>query len=262
MPGGYTESVRKWLELAEIDYVGPFVKAWLAFNAWYRSVYTHKTDRAILEEFRWQPNVIRNKLVPLLGQSSEEGEQLRAHIGDLHHRLERYHIHSAHGGGWERVTFTSVFLRTRVPAPVSQSRYGWTHSVTPGGGNHAQLTVIVQRNGTMALTLTQARYDITELQSHADFQRLSANKQGILLAVYRQMNPRIIANLTDHEGPCISCGAYSFRCSHEDLFAGLCEVLYSMRCSLFHGELVPDREAVACYEPAYRIIKRFLSSIA
>ena len=25
-----------WMNHAEIDYIGPFVKAWAAFNAWYR----------------------------------------------------------------------------------------------------------------------------------------------------------------------------------------------------------------------------------
>ena len=30
------ESARLWLERAEIDYIGPFVKAWAAFNAWDR----------------------------------------------------------------------------------------------------------------------------------------------------------------------------------------------------------------------------------
>lgn len=28
---------RDWMERAEIDYIGPFVKAWAAFNAWYRN---------------------------------------------------------------------------------------------------------------------------------------------------------------------------------------------------------------------------------
>ena len=25
-----------WMSRAEIDYIGPFLKAWAAFNAWYR----------------------------------------------------------------------------------------------------------------------------------------------------------------------------------------------------------------------------------
>ncbi len=25
-----------WMNRAEIDYIGPFIKAWAAFNAWFR----------------------------------------------------------------------------------------------------------------------------------------------------------------------------------------------------------------------------------
>lgn len=263
MSSSYTENVRKWLGLAEVDYVGPFVKAWLAFNAWYRSVYTDRNDRAILNEFRWQPNIIRNRIVPLLGQNSEEAAQFRAHIGDLHHRLERYHIHSGHGGDWERITFTNVFLRMRTVTVQTQSRYRRTYTITPGSGNSTALTVTVQQNtGAYVLNISQSRFDLAGLQEDPAFQSFNADQQGTLLSIYRLMNPRDIVDLTNNGGSPIRCGAYDLQCSREDLFAGLCEVLYSMRCSLFHGELVPDPEAVACYEPAYRILRRFLSNIS
>jgi hypothetical protein len=35
------ESARLWLERADMDYIGPFVKAWAAFNAWFREA-SHK----------------------------------------------------------------------------------------------------------------------------------------------------------------------------------------------------------------------------
>lgn len=37
-----------------------------------------------------------------------------------------------------------------------------------------------------------------------------------------------------------------FRCQPEQLFAGVTETIYLMRCCYFHGELVPSREASAC----------------
>jgi hypothetical protein len=262
MPSVYTENMRKWLELAEVDYIGPFVKAWLAFNAWYRHAYTLKTDREILNEVRWQPNIIRNKLVPMLGQTSEEAEQFRAHIGDLHHRLEAYHIHTGHGDDAERITFTNVFLKKRTVTAQTQSRYRRVYKITPGPGNSPALTVTVQlHTGIQVLNITQPRFDLVGLQADPAFQSLNSDQQGTLLSIYRSMNPREIVDLRNNGGPLIQCGTYELRCSSEHLFAGLCEVIYSMRCSLFHGELVPDPEAVACYEPAYRILRRFLTSI-
>lgn len=264
MASAYVENIRKWLEQADVDYIGPFVKAWLAFNAWYRSVYTHRTDREILDDLRWNPNVVRNHVVPLLVGSGEEAEQLRDPIGHLHHRLERYHIHSQHRGDWERITFTSVFLRSQPQTAQSRNRYRCSFAVTPGNGNPVPLTVTIAQNGNgnRIFNLTQNRFDIDELQRDPDFQRLTPDQRGTLLSLYRRLNPRLIADLTNNGGSPIRCGAYDLHCSCEDLFAGLCEIIYSLRCCLFHGELVPDREAIACYEPAYRIVRRFLASIS
>jgi hypothetical protein len=41
-----SESARLWLERAEIDYIGPFVKAWAAFNAWCREASGAETLKA------------------------------------------------------------------------------------------------------------------------------------------------------------------------------------------------------------------------
>lgn len=38
-------NARLWKERAEIDYIGPFVKAWAAFNAWFREESGSRRDR-------------------------------------------------------------------------------------------------------------------------------------------------------------------------------------------------------------------------
>ena len=45
------------------------------------------------------------------------------------------------------------------------------------------------------------------------------------------------------------------------IFAGLVEVLYSMRNLLFHGELVPDPQANNTYEPAYHLLRYLIATI-
>jgi hypothetical protein len=52
-----------------------------------------------------------------------------------------------------------------------------------------------------------------------------------------------------------------FQCTNEDLLAGLVETLYAMRNALLHGEVDPDEQVLACFEPAYRIVTCFLRSI-
>lgn len=48
MPNIFIENREAWLRMSDIDYVGQFVKAWLAFNAWYRSAYSETQDRKII----------------------------------------------------------------------------------------------------------------------------------------------------------------------------------------------------------------------
>jgi hypothetical protein len=83
--------------MSDIDYLGQFVKTWLAFNAWYRSAYTETHGRRILSEIKWQGNPVLSKLRPMLEANSEEAEQFRGEIGLLHNRLEGYEIHSGKG---------------------------------------------------------------------------------------------------------------------------------------------------------------------
>ena len=49
-----------WMSRAEIDYIGPFLKAWAAFNAWYRHASGQQArERAMLEYVKNQPNPVR-----------------------------------------------------------------------------------------------------------------------------------------------------------------------------------------------------------
>ncbi len=52
---------------AEIDYIGPFVKAWAAFNTWYRDASGQTQERGMLQYVKDQPNPVRGRTLSLLG---------------------------------------------------------------------------------------------------------------------------------------------------------------------------------------------------
>lgn len=267
MPNIYVDNRDRWLELSAVDYLGAFANAWLAFNAWYRSAYAEGSDRKILNDFKWQPNDVRNKLIPVLtNQQAEEAVQLRNLIGLLHHRLENYHLHSGKGAQKERITLTNVYLKDNAAALVPLQNYGITYTVVRGGAGapaNQVVSTVTRQNGTVAFTLTQPSYDLAGLESHPQYlQALSGQQQALLRGLYLQANPRQMVNLLEGGHQPIVCGAYELRCQPEQLFAGVAETIYLMRCCYFHGELVPSREASACYEPAYHIVRRFLQAIS
>lgn len=267
MPNTFIENRDAWLRMSEIDYVGQFVKTWLAFNAWYRSAYSETQDRRIIDEIKWQGNPVLNKLRPLLETESDEGEQFRAEIGLLHDRLERYELHAGKGTQKKRITLCSVFLKEKPPLKRSRLFYGYEFQLERLANRSVDIEVKRTKGAVLVLQHSQATFDPAGLDVIPGFQQnLTANLQACLRQLYAEIAPFWIENLTTYkDGDLntreIKCGAFSFNCGKDALFAGIMEVLYQMRCILFHGELVPTKDAVLCYEPAYRLVRRFLECV-
>jgi hypothetical protein len=265
MPNTFVDHRDSWLRMSDIDYLGQFVKTWLAFNAWYRSAYTETQDRKIITEIKWQGNQVLSKLRPMLEAESEEAEQFRSEIGSLHHRLDRYEIHAGKGEEKKQITFRSVFLRDNPAVTKTGSSRGYSFQVQRAANKQMSVEVKSRANATV-LQLAQPAFDLPALQANQDYRRLTPNLQAYLRQLYAEAAPNWVCDLTTYQDPDpnmreIKCGAHSFRCGKDALFAGVVETVYQMRCTLFHGELTPSKEAVACYEPAFRIVRRFLECV-
>jgi hypothetical protein len=70
-----------------------------------------------------------------------------------------------------------------------------------------------------------------------------------------------MADLFAGDGSRIIAGDIEFRCTDKQVFFAIIEVIYSMRNALLHGELQPHEQAFAAYEPAYRIVMKFLDTL-
>ena len=142
---------------------------------------------------------------------------------------------------------------------------GWAYEVKAGTSNGSIESSVKNRNGHVCFSLSQTKYNIAELDRDPQFSSsLKHNQQGTLRSLYRSFSPRVVADVVQREAPKskkFRLGAVEFECPPEDLFAALVEVIYQMRCALFHGELIPTKDATACYEPAYRVVRRFLDAI-
>jgi len=260
MPNTFTDNRERWLQMSEIDYLGQFVKVWLAFNAWYRSAYTETQDRKIIEEIKWQPNPIAARLRPMLSFTSEDAEQFRSEIGLLHHRLERYELHHGKGDEKKRIRLSSVVIWTALPTIERITYRNWTCEIERDDNANVRV-VITKPDGTTKVNISNHKFDPAQLEADGNFVTLTDNLKSRCRACYKAVNPRVERDLTVGDAEPIVCGTHQFRCQPDFLFAGVVEAIYLMRCSLFHGELVPTREASECYEPAYRIVRRFLDSV-
>jgi hypothetical protein len=77
-------------------------------------------------------------------------------------------------------------------------------------------------------------------------------------------NPFCFASLVAPSPPppdTLLMDGYHFVKDKAAIFAGLIEILYSMRNMLFHGELVPDSQANRTYEPAYHLLRQLIATV-
>jgi hypothetical protein len=257
-----------WMNRAEIDYIGPFVKAWAAFNGWYRFASGRDTERAMLDfAIRDANSTLRRRVLPLLLEANQiaEAQALKQAICGLQLMLDAIHFEVTRKGLRERVSLRSVCIRPVAnwqPAPNDRNGQRYAAAKVPGSNGQIEVTVTSIRTGRVKFRYTQARYDAGDVYGQQDFaNNLSTAQQTALRQFYDGCNPRPMTDLVQGGGPALSLGAMHFQCTSEDLLAGLVETIYIMRNALLHGEVDPDPQVLACYEPAYRIIMKFLSAI-
>jgi hypothetical protein len=255
----------EWMSRAEIDYIGPFVKAWAAFNAWYRHASGQTQERAMLNFVVSDVNSrLRRRGLPLLDSSNATADavELKQAIFDLHLKLDAIHFEVTRKGLRERISLRTVCIVSRELQNEHTSAYNYTYRARKVAGGFIEVTVTAS-NGKVRFLHAQERYEPATLYARPEFTaNLSRAQQLALRTFYDGCNPRPMCDLVQGGGPALTVATMDFHCRPEDLLAGLVETIYAMRNALLHGEVDPDPDVLACYEPAYRIVRGFLGCIA
>jgi hypothetical protein len=195
------ENARLWLERAGIDYIGPFVKAWASFNAWYREASGQRTDTDSLRYVKHQANPVRSAIMPLLqpvqadghGNPIPDGEvaqKFKLLIRDLHVCLDRFHIEVTKNELLERISFRAVYLGRVANTPQTHDYKQMRYRVDKVNGLWKSTICSSANPADIRADIEQAAYDIGGLQGHQGFARLSQNQRARLLGLYQQCNPR------------------------------------------------------------------------
>lgn len=69
-------SYREWISQIDIhiDYYSAFIKAWIAFNSWYRSEFGGRTDRSIIDKLKSDNNRFKGYIETLLDKNNTTHE--------------------------------------------------------------------------------------------------------------------------------------------------------------------------------------------
>jgi hypothetical protein len=253
-----------WMSRAEIDYIGPFVKAWAAFNAWFRPASAQQQERAMLDWVKGQPNPVRRGVLALLRNDNDttEAQALKLAVSDLQIRLDGIHFEVTRKGVNEQISLRSVCIAPKHFNRERIERSGQEYKAERVAGGSIQVTVASIRNGNVKLQHVQLQYDPNEVYGSPGFAaNLSEAQQTNLRQFYDGCNPRPMRDLLRGGADRLQLGAMEFQCTTEELLSGLVETIYAMRNALLHGEVDPDPRVLACYEPAYRIVMLFLGCV-
>ena len=253
-----------WKNRSEMDYIGPFVKAWAAFNAWYRHTSGASRERDMLDYVKNQPNSARRNILPLfdIANVTAEALRLRQAIYDLHRSLDGVELEVTKNQRTERISLRSVCIAPRALQNAQRTRHIHEYKVSRVQGGEIEISVTSLNSGRVKFLFRQQIYNPDEVYGFEGFVHdLSAAQKTTLQSFYDGCNPRPMRDLLHGDGPGLVIVGTRFQCSRDELFFGLIETIYAMRNALLHGEVDPDAQVLSCYEPAYRIVVFFLDAI-
>lgn len=259
----FTTTKDAWKRLADIDYFGMYVKAYIPFNAWMNLNYgSLVTDHEKISEIKRTKNDFRNKIIALLLDDGQDGVVFRVHVGELHIALEQAQIFNQD----RRVSFTCIrFKSNNEPTCDKTFNKMKYHAHCGKQTNNSTETIVEIRNRkgekVFSHTFEQYEYDMETVGRALSYVKQSWRDE--LIGCYKSVAPLSIESLLDNgaSGKPILCGDIRFINNLEKVACGLIEVLFNLRNALFHGEINPNDDANKVYGAAYHLLRRVIECL-
>jgi len=111
----------KLFQKAELEYITPFLKLWLAFNCWYKKDSEADTppitsDRQAIDKYKGESR-IKHSFLQLFENTSDTGKQFNESLGNLTiDVIDNYHLNNNQG----RVTYSGLHRNPRVKKDKTQ----------------------------------------------------------------------------------------------------------------------------------------------
>lgn len=258
MPNNFRDHVDVWLKLSEseTDYAVMFVKCWIPFNAWYCNNYGSTKDKTCLDQVKTDSNVFKAKLNSLLQGSNNESMRFQAHVAQLHEYLDENPIPDA---SENRITFKSIQFRDnplRITTPRKNLRNleYFSEYLTTGA---VRCVIDDPRNTNPPLfNYSHSKWSLSHFEVDSDLLNLSDERKNLITQCFMEIDPRKKENMIrTKRGNSIKLGEFYFTNQIDLVSMAIIQILYLLRCKLFHGELQPNGNNLKAYEPAYHIMR-------
>ena len=153
MPG-----YKDWIDAIDIkvDYFSAFMKAWIAFNAWYNSSgeIFGKTDKECIEYIAGKSNRFKNYTMNLINSEESDGIAYRESIGKLHGALLKAAITTQeYIGVQQSISFAEVAVKNANAN--TQKAYRNFHYQCLKEHGKIKTVITKQASGTAVFTFEQ-----------------------------------------------------------------------------------------------------------
>ena len=258
MPG-----YKDWIDTIDIkiDYYSAFMKAWIAFNAWYNysGEIEGRNDKEHIDAIAQTSNRFREYIVNLLGAESSEGVSYRDNVANLHEALQNSPLMTQeYIGTRQAISFSNVATKNLNTAERFDHYRNHYECVRTRG--RIITSVKVKDTGVEIFHFEQDEYDEEALQQQSVYVSLTPTQQTSCLRCYGKMTPygieSVLSKPEDVGSPDRSkkIGAYSFVKDDVKISRAIVVVLYMLRCCLAHGDFSPDEASNNVYKYAYEVL--------
>ena len=252
MPG-----YKDWIEAIDIkvDYFSAFMKAWIAFNAWYNfsGEVSGRTDKDCIEYIASQSNRFKTYTMNLINAEDADGSAYRENIAKLHGALLNAAITTQeYIGVRQSVSFAEVAVKNANT--LKRKDYYQHHYECSRAHGKTKTVVTVKSTGASVFCFEQEGYDIDILRQQSDFLHLTPTQKAQCEECYRELTPYRITSVLASGQATKQIGAYNFVNSAGKISEAIVIILYMLRCCLAHGDISPDESANEVYKYAYEVL--------
>ena len=249
----YIGNEQQWKMLIEVDWLGQYIKAWIAFNAWYRNSFALNRDREIIDAIKNDSGHICSKIEDSLSGNSSSEKSFQSNVADLHGSLSGTIIKSMN----KRISFEAI-EDYRHAKPVAETKNNISYKIEVDIDRSEHIVQITNSNGREILCETIRRGNSLDTQQ---LTYLSDAQKETLQGFLKESTP--VHNLLVHdsdfrESNHREIGSFKFVDNTNLIARAIIEILYQLRNALFHGEITPDSETQEVYQPAYLILKSII----
>lgn len=261
----FASTKNDWKRLADIDYFGMYVKAYIPFNAWMNINYeAEKTDRDKISAIRGNANPFKNKIVSLIEDDDQAGEDFRTWIGSLHAALEQARIYNK--GNY--ISFTDIVFKNDSSEYEYRKRQTVfrVQRVVDDSGKTIVRVVIKSLSDGQILCDEEFKDYICDIKKAAQQlkSKIPEKYLGVTLDCYKQIAPYVnksLLALKPKAKKVRRCGRFKFVQETDAVAQGLISVFYKLRNALFHGEINPNDDANKVYGAAYHLLRRVIECL-